>query len=496
MKMTATGIRQGLQTAFPAAEAGIINAGMTANRSRSAATLALQSACMAMASSVGSATRLGMMRHAGALLLALALSCSNTPAAADYRLQAGDTLEISVTTFPEVKQRVPIQLDGTISYPLIGRMPVAGLSAAELQAKLQAALAAKVFRRRTPDGRESSVVIDPDEVTATVIEYRPIYVNGDVAKPGQQVYRPLMTVRQAIALAGGYDVMQLRINDPIMETANLVGEYQSLWIQYASEQAHVWRLKQEIGEEPPVSRAKLLDVPIARSKALEIVNVEAERLKARKVDEQAERTFLQHAVAQADEQIDVLSKQLKTEEQATQADLEEFQQTTELFKRGTLTNLRVSDARRAMLLSSTRALQTTAQLMRTKQQRADLVRQAERLAGERRSNILRELQDAIVSLSKTRFKLQSTGEKLQYTALAKSRLTRGFGNKPSITIVRNGAKGVEHLAANEEFELQPGDVVEVMSVLGDPPVRHDAWLLPGKSSETGKYTRQQTQAPP
>ena len=75
--------------------------------------------------------------------------------------------------------------------------------------------------------------------------------------------------------------------------------------------------------------------------------------------------------------------------------------------------------------------------------------------------MLRELQESTVALSKTRFKLQSTGEKLQYTSLAKSQLARGFGNKPAITVVRNGAKGVENLVANEDFELQPGDVVEI-----------------------------------
>ena len=105
--------------------------------------------------------------------------------------------------------------------------------------------------------------------------------------------------------------------------------------------------------------------------------------------------------------------------------------------------------------------------MQTKRQRDDLSRQIERLDGQRRGDTLRELQDAIVALSKIRFKLQSTGEKLQYTALAKSQLSHGFGDKPAITVVRNGAKGIEHLIANEEFELQPGDVVEV--ALRDAP---------------------------
>jgi len=84
-----------------------------------------------------------------------------------------------------------------------------------------------------------------------------------------------------------------------------------------------------------------------------------------------------------------------------------------------------------------------------------------RLDGLRRSEMLKELQDATVALSKIRYKLQSTGEKLQYTVLAKSQLARGLGNQPAITVMRNATNGLEKLAANEDSELQPGDVVEV-----------------------------------
>ncbi len=36
-----------------------------------------------------------------------------------------------------------------------------------------------------------------------IIEYRPVYVTGDVAKPGEQRYTPGLSVRQAVSLAGG-----------------------------------------------------------------------------------------------------------------------------------------------------------------------------------------------------------------------------------------------------------------------------------------------------
>jgi polysaccharide export outer membrane protein len=440
------------------------------------------------------------------LLLGAALLCTVTPARAEYRLHAGDVIEISVARLPEIKQRAPVQVDGTISYPLLGTVSVVDLSSVELQAKMQAMLAAKVFRQRTPDGRENSVAIDPDEVTATVVEYRPIYVNGDVAKPGDQVYRPLMTVRQAIALSGGYDVTRLRMNNPILETADLRGELESLWTEYAKEQAHVWRLREELGQDTRLDEKSLLDVPIGRSTALAIVNVEADTLKAHQLDAQAERTFLQRGITQAEAQIQVLTETLKTEDEGAKADVDDFERIKDLYNRGTLPILRVTDARRAMLLSSTQKLQTTAQLMQTKRQRDDFSRQIERLDGQRRSDLLRELQEATLALNKIRFKLQSTEEKLQYTMLAKSQLARGFGNEPSITIVRNGTKGAEHLVAKEESELQPGDVVEV--ALRDDtsldesgsrdalPSRDSSKLLLQRKSDVGDYAGPKAQASP
>jgi len=407
-------------------------------------------------SSNGYESRLAGWRNPRSLLLAAVLAWPITPAKAEYRLHIGDVIEITVAKLPELKQRLPVQMDGTISYPLLGTISVADLSPADMQVKVQAMLAAKVFQQR-----ETSVAIAPDEVTAIVVEYRPIYVNGDVSRPGELAYRPLMTARQAIALAGGYDVIRMRMNNPILETADLRTEYESLWTEFAKEQAHVWRLKQELGQESTLDEKALLDAPIAPSTAAAIVKVEAEHLKTRQRDERAERTFLQRGIAQADEEIQILSEQQKTEDEGAKADVEDLARLQELYNRGTLPILRVTDARRAMLLSATRKLQTTAQLMQTRRQRDDLSRQVERLDGQRRSDLLRELQDATVALSKIRLKLQSTAEKLQYTRLAKSQLARGLAGKPAITIVRNGTTGTENLTANEDFALQPGDVVEV-----------------------------------
>jgi polysaccharide export outer membrane protein len=263
--------------------------------------------------------------------------------------------------------------------------------------------------------------------------------------------------------------MHIRMNNPYLASADLRSEYASLWTEFAKEQAHMWRIKNELGDGSQISPRVLGDVPIAQSALSEIVNAETEYLKTKQSDYQREKAFLQRGVRQGDDEVRVLSEQQKNEEQGFQSDLEELQKVGDLFGKGALISPRVTDARRAVLLSSTRKLQTTAQLMQVKKQQDELTRKLEKLDDQRRLDLLRELQDTCVKLNEIREKLQSVGEKLQYTAMVRSQLARGAGNKAEIAIIRKGEKGQDRTIASEDTELQPGDTVEVSLRYEDGP---------------------------
>ena len=400
-------------------------------------------------------------RNAAWSLLASCLFCSVTAARAEYHLDVGDVIEISVASVPELQRRVPINLDGSISFPLLGTVVVAGLAPSQAQATIQAALANKILQLRMSDGRSKDVVIDPNEVTATVVEYRPIYVNGDVSRPGEHPYRLLMTVRQAVALSGGYDTIRFRMSDPILDLAGLKSEYKSLWIEFAKERVHVWRLKTELGDTNDSGQTPLTDVPLPQSDLSEIARLETESLNVRQADHQREKEFLQRAIKQGSDQIKALSEQQQKEEQGVQSDVEELQRDLDLYKKGTLISPRVTDARRAVLLSSTRKLQTVVQLMQLEKQQDEVQRKLEQLDDRRRMESIGELQEAGVKLSEIRAKLQGVEDKIQYTGLLRSQLERSERSAPEIAIIRKSEKGPRRLVATEESELQPGDVVEV-----------------------------------
>ena len=401
-------------------------------------------------------------------LVAVSLTISVTQAKAEYRVNVGDVLEVAVAGVPELRHRAAVQMDGNISLPLVGVVPVAGLPLSQIRALIRVALASKVFRQRTPDGHEIVVVIDPDVVTTTVAEYRPIYVNGDVSKPGEYPYRLSLTARQLIAVAGGYDVMRIRMNNPSLEAADFKSQYGSLWTELVKEQARSWRVKSELGEATPLNPSVLANGPTSPVIS-EILNAEQEYLKTKQGDYQQEKAYLQRGVRQGDDEVRVLSEQQKKDDEALQTDLDDLQKTTDLYGKGALISPRVTDARRAVLVSSTRKLQTSAQLLQVKKLQDEFVRRLGRLDDQRRLDLLRELQDSSVKLNEIREKLQAVGEKLQYTAMIRSQLVQGAGSKPDIAIIRRGEKGPERIVASEDTELQPGDAVEVTLRYQDLP---------------------------
>jgi len=406
-------------------------------------------------------------RLASRLLAACLLFGALPAAAAEYRLDVGDVIEISIARIPMLQRRVPIQLDGTVSFPLLGSVVVAGLTPRQAEAKIQSGLDNKVYQIGSVNGPGGDIVIQADEVIATVVEYRPIYVDGDVSRPGEFPYRPRMTVRQAVALSGGYDTLRYRAVNPIFEGADLRSDYESLWADLAKEQAHVARIRAELAEKNEFDQTALAKLPLPRSTLSEILGVESETLRVRQENRQRQKAFLQRAVEQGNEQIAVLAEQKTTEQKGAQADAQELQRSLDLYSKGTLTSPRVTDARRAVLLSSSRALQTTVQLILLKRQQDETSRQMEQFDDVRRVELLRELQDSQVRLAEIRAKLQGVGYKLEYTSLLKSRVARGNGPKPEIAVIRKKGDARERLDMTEDTELQPGDVVEVSLRGGD-----------------------------
>ncbi|GJE04084.1 polysaccharide biosynthesis/export family protein [Methylobacterium isbiliense] len=403
-----------------------------------------------------------MVRAARAVAAAGALLVGGAATAAEYRLQAGDVLEFSVAGVPEMKQRLTVNLDGEVSFPLIGEVRVAGFPVAAAREKVKTLLPNRSLTIRGQDGKENLTVISGDEITLAIAEYRPIYVSGDVAKPGEQPYRPGLSVRQAVSLAGGYDLQRFRMESPILQTAELRGEYQSLWADFARGQATAARLRAELDGKSEFDRKAVLDAPLPAPVLNQILDNEQKLLAARAGDFSRERDHLKRTVKLYDDRIEVLTEQRKKEDEGAQLDSSEIERINDLNRRGVVPITRALETRRLSLLSSTRALQIGVQTEQAKKDRQDAARSVDRFVDQRRAEVLRDLQDNDIKLAQTRAKLQAVGEKLLYTGVVRSQLVRGGGGTPEIAVYRRTDPAQRtRIPADEETDLQPGDTIEV-----------------------------------
>ncbi len=107
-----------------------------------------------------------------------------------YTLGPGDRLRITVYGEETLTGEYGVTGAGEVSFPLIGNIPAAGRSIEDLQNELTTRLG-------------SGYIADP-RVSAEIINYRPFYILGEVARPGQYDFAVGLTIEQAVAAAGGF----------------------------------------------------------------------------------------------------------------------------------------------------------------------------------------------------------------------------------------------------------------------------------------------------
>ena len=123
----------------------------------------------------------------GASLPPLPQTAANESA---YHLGPGDRLRINVFGSEDLSGDAAVADTGMLSLPLIGEIKAAGLTPVQLTEAMKVKLADGFMR-------------DP-KVSVSVTTYRPVYVMGEVTRPGEYPYASGMSVLNAIALGGGY----------------------------------------------------------------------------------------------------------------------------------------------------------------------------------------------------------------------------------------------------------------------------------------------------
>lgn len=165
----------------------------------------------------------GLTRILGAALVLCGMPAGAQEAAgatdADYLVQAGDVLEVSVWNEPDLQKEVLVRPDGKISFPLT-------------QGDVQAARRSVDALREEITQRLSHYI--PDLVVTVSVKQilgNKVYVIGQVNNPGVFVMNPRIDVLQALSMAGGGTAFA-SLNDIRILRRSADGKQQAVRFQY------------------------------------------------------------------------------------------------------------------------------------------------------------------------------------------------------------------------------------------------------------------------
>lgn len=107
-----------------------------------------------------------------------------------YKIGAEDVLRIQVWREPELSSQVAVRPDGMVTVPLVGEVPVSGLTPLEVTEHLK---------------KEFGKLVNNPVVSVEVwqVRSRKYFIAGLVSRPGQYPLVVPVTVLEALTLAGG-----------------------------------------------------------------------------------------------------------------------------------------------------------------------------------------------------------------------------------------------------------------------------------------------------
>jgi polysaccharide export outer membrane protein len=380
---------------------------------------------------------------AGFLLLAL------TPARADYVARSGDVLELMVAGAPALNRRVTVDGSGDITLPVLGQVRATDVGLAELGQRIQASLVARN-------------VVQRGRTIVSVFEYGPIYVDGDVARPGEYRYRPGMAVRAAIALAGGFDVTRGLGRLTAAQAVEARADYGATAIDLARQQARIARLEAELSGAATFDPAAITETPGVPDAVLrEIVAAEARQMEAERQARANEKVRLERMLVVARADVAMLEQAERQQRTSYEQAVSEASRAGDLFQRGVGTTVRAEGAERSLAQARSQHLDVQLRLAQARREVEERELQLQNFDDQRRANQLELLTAAVAEAGKARFRLKSARERIASRSDGPA-AADGDVATPKI-LVRRLVNGMTMtLQAELDTALQPGDSVEVV----------------------------------
>ena len=358
---------------------------------------------------------------------------------------------------------------GTVQLPVLGAVPVGKLDGAGLAAEVAGRLQARLGLIARPD------------TTVEIVDYPPIYVVGDVTKPGEYRFRAGITVLQALAVSGG----PLRaLGASSSDQIRLAGELKDAGNLILRSRVRIARLQAELdGAAEPDFRTVQAGDGVPKAVA-DIVARERVIFSARSNELSRQSKALADLRDLLNAEINVLQEKIKAADMAIQNAQKELNSVTVLVDKGIAVASRKSDLERLLASLQVDRLDQVTAIMRARQNITQATRDLDGLQDRQRTEVAAELQQEQAALEQALLK-QSTTQKLLLDLLS-SAAPSGDADM-LFSVVRSEAGKENVFAATEATALEPGDVVKV-------ELDRPASAMPQTTAATGETAAAPTEA--
>jgi protein involved in polysaccharide export with SLBB domain len=347
---------------------------------------------------------------------------------------------------------------GKVSLPLVGEIPATGKTTGELAVAIGGALKARIGLAEGPD------------VSVEVVQFRPLYVVGDVERPGEYAYRPGLTVLQAISIAGGMarvrDAGLLRLGRELIATKGDLGLLESELVSTLARKA---RLESELAGLDEIALPGELNLRALDGTLIALLHQEGLLFQSRKAAVDTQAKALEQLKASLEMEAASLAKQIAAHDSQIRLMDEELAKVSQLYSKGLSTAARKLGLERnaAQLLGE--RLRLEAGLARVNQEARKTDISILELRNRRLNDVTTELRQTEVKLGEITQRKETAERLLSESRASSSQLVAARttnaqqGILPRYTIVRPRRGGSVELEATEATLVEPGDTIKVES---------------------------------
>lgn len=370
----------------------------------------------------------------------------------DYALSEGDVLEFDILDDVDPPRQLVVAADGRIQVPLLGSVNIASMTLSEARNEI---------RQKFIDRQ---LLIDP-QIGLSVVNFRPVFVLGDVKSPGSYPFQVQLTVEKAVGLAGGINVGLTNTEDRILTRVRVRGELQGYEADLTREAIWAARLVAQLAGRAEISSDDMSKAarPYFDEQLLASLRPGEEKLLKSEADEFAAQTRLvKQSIDEVTSQIDILEKLADNQKETIKYSQEELDRSNKLRESGIKTVVEVSRIQRQLTSDEGRLLQIYSDMSDARRQATALKRELSQLQATRNKDALTQLQERQVAVEKLLANRSTAEEQL---LLVSNLIAADASTGPKFAVqyrIRHLSNGkMEEVPADSVTDLTPGDVILV-----------------------------------